>query len=166
MADVIDLTSETPSELTENIPSMESLESTLSHIYNFTGTSENSNSNSNSSDEGKRKVGRPKGSGTSYTINLNQKRGSNLGKKYVLKPKIPKERKIRTPEQIEATHVKRLKSGLNHYYRVRAIIAETQRLVDERNSQISKILYDLKIRLELESNETLTRLEFNPINII
>ena len=106
--------------------------SEIEYNYENSGTSENSDE---SQPVKRRTRGRPKGTITGkYTINPNQKRGTKLGKKYVFEPK------IRTPEQIEASLIKRRKSELDHYYRVRDAILDARKLVAVRKSMISQIV--------------------------
>ena len=152
MANVIDLTSETPSEPLNNIPLLEPVLT----FDEYSGTSENSDE---SQPIKKRSRGRPKNSGKGkYTVNPNQKRGTKLGKTYVIQ-------KNKTNEQLERSHLMRRKNNLDHYYRVRAMVLETQRIVEERETRITNILNALKLKLELESTETLARLESSPLNL-
>jgi hypothetical protein len=149
MADVIDLTSETPSELTENMPLLEN--------------SENSE-NSDESQPKKRPRGRPKSNGKGkYTINPDQKRGMKLGRIYV-------EPKSKTPEQLERSKMMRRKNGTDHYFRLKTTLRETQKKLNDRNEKIAKILenaFDLiRLNLENQTDDELNRLELNPQNIL
>ena len=138
MADVIDLTSETPSELTENIPLLEN--------------SENSE-NSDESQPKKRPRGRPKSNGKcKYTVNPNQIRGTKLGKKYVLEPK-PK-----TSEQLHRAYLMRKKNNLDHYYRVRAMVIENQRIESERLHKIEEVLISIKHLMLSETTENIDKM--------
>jgi hypothetical protein len=139
MSIVIDLTFEAPTTTPEIIPTLEPLENSENYDdinYEGSGTSENSDES-----QPPKQRGRPKGTGGKYTINPNQNRRNALGKKYKIA--------IRnyTPEQIEATKMKRRKNELDHYYRIRDTLIEARKLVSLRKATISRILEDSRDKL-------------------
>ena len=133
MTTIIEIITKAPSETQTKNP--------IDYNYENSGTSENSSNSDETQTPTKRPKGRPKGTGGKYTINPNQNRKNALGKKYKIA--------IRnyTPEQIEATRMKRRKNELDHYYRIRDTLIEARKLVSIRKATITRILDDSRDQL-------------------
>lgn len=142
MMAIIEIITEAPSETQPEPP--------MDYNYENSGTSGTSENSDESQPIKKRPKGRPKGTGGKYTINPDQNRRNALGKKYNVKPKDPASK---TSEQLNRAYLMRKKNNLDHYYRVRAVELEKQRVESERTLKIDDLLITLKQLLLAETSE-------------